>query len=123
MSSEIDIALSTRYLDVKRLGKGGMGVVYRAKDRVTGGIVAVKVLHRHLAENPEFVTRFKKELLLARSITHKNVCRVFDLHEDDDGRLFLAMEYVPGETRLQSDSSNVRRFEILFRPHGHHRRD
>ena len=54
-------------------------------------------LHPHMAENPEFVERFKKEVSLAQSISHRNVCRVYDLH-DLDGRYVIAMECIDGET-------------------------
>ncbi len=72
-------ALRQRYDILNELGRGGMGIVYRARDRETGDVVALKVLQLHIAADKELLERFKSELLLARKITHKNVCRVYDL--------------------------------------------
>jgi zinc protease len=88
--------LTARYDVTGRLGAGGMGVVYMARDRVTGATVALKVIHPDIAGRSEAVERFIAELLLARQITHKNVCRVYDLNRFDDV-VVIAMEYVAGE--------------------------
>ncbi|HYR42839.1 MAG TPA: serine/threonine-protein kinase, partial [Terriglobia bacterium] len=76
------------------LGRGGMGTVFKALDRETGDIVALKELKPELRPHNDF---FKRELLLARKVTHINVCRVFDLFRDED-RVFISMEYVDGES-------------------------
>jgi serine/threonine protein kinase len=84
------------------IGKGGMGTVYRAKSR-TGQIVAVKVLAEHLTTNDVLRTRFYLEAKLAMSLEHPNIVRAIDVGEDN-GRHFLAMEYIDGESvssRLQ----------------------
>ena len=97
MNDETGIGLSTRYTEVRKLGQGGMGIVHQAIDGDTCKPVALKWLHPHLAANPEFVERFKTELSLAQSISHRNVCRVHDLHKLN-GRYAIAMEYIDGET-------------------------
>ena len=90
-------ALNSRYEILDKVGSGGMGIVYKARDRETGATVAVKVLHSDIASNPEFIDRFKMELVLARKITHKNVCRVYDLNRADNV-VSISMEYVEGES-------------------------
>jgi eukaryotic-like serine/threonine-protein kinase len=79
------------------LGSGGMGVVYKARDRQLDELVAVKMLRPELWGNAEHVERLKDELKLARKITHPNVLRTFDLDEAD-GIPFISMEYVRGVT-------------------------
>src|SRR5262245_19102786 len=89
--------LATRYEIHAEIGRGGMGVVYRALDRQTGDLVAIKVLHPSTASDPHLVERFKNELLLARRITHRNVCRVYDLN-DFAGVTVISMELVAGRS-------------------------
>jgi hypothetical protein len=93
--------LAERYRIVSPLGKGGMGEVYRAEDMKLGQTVALKFLPQSLAKNPDALSRFTREVRLARQISHPNVCRVFDLGEivDADKNLhtFLTMEFVDGE--------------------------
>ncbi len=79
------------------LGRGGMGIVYKGRDRETGETVALKVLKPELLENPTVLERFKNEMRLARKITHKNICRIHDFHRDDQVT-YISMEYVEGES-------------------------
>lgn len=85
-----------RYLVIEELGKGGMGTVYKVLDRKINEEMALKVLRPEIAPDTTAVERFKNELKLARRISHENVCRLYDLHEEA-GTLFITMEYVPGE--------------------------
>jgi serine/threonine protein kinase len=89
--------LAQRYDVLAEIGRGGMGVVYRARDRETGDVVALKVLRPDIARRPDLIARFKSELLLARKITHKNVCRVHELLRFGESAV-IAMEYVEGES-------------------------
>jgi serine/threonine protein kinase len=89
--------LAQRYDILGEAGRGGMGVVYRARDRETGDLVALKVIHPAIARRPEVIERFKSELLLARKITHKNVCRTYELLRFGD-LVVISMEYVEGES-------------------------
>jgi hypothetical protein len=89
--------LRQRYDILAEVGRGGMGIVYRARDRETGDVVALKVLRPEIAARPEVIERFKSELLLARKITHKNVCRTYELLRFGDS-VAIAMEYVEGES-------------------------
>jgi hypothetical protein len=90
-------ALTIRYELVAELGRGGMGVVYKARDRQTGDLVAIKVIHPSIASDPHLIERFTNELLLARRITHKNVCRVHEL-TDFGGTAVISMELVEGRS-------------------------
>ncbi|HEV8321705.1 MAG TPA: protein kinase [Myxococcota bacterium] len=85
-----------RYEIRSMLGKGGMGVVYRAHDRQLGEEVAIKIAGAELAGDPTTVDRLRREAAAARRITHENVIRVFDLGEAG-GRFFISMEYFDGE--------------------------
>ncbi len=90
-------ALAERYDDLHELGRGGMGIVYRARDKQTGDTVAVKVLRAEVMTDPQAAERFKDELLLARRITHKNVCRVYEINRFANVAA-ISMEYVAGES-------------------------
>ena len=87
--------LGGRYEILQLLGRGGMGAVYKARDRELDRTVALKLIRPDLARNPEMVRRFKQELILARQVTHKNVIRIFDLGQAD-GIKFITMDYVEG---------------------------
>ena len=89
--------LAGRYEIRERLGTGGMGSVYRAKDRELDRSMAIKVIRPELAEQSDILRRFKQELILARQVTHKNVIRIFDLGEDA-GLKFITMEYIEGQS-------------------------
>src|SRR5258708_5648364 len=88
--------LASRYRIISRLGKGGMGEVYRADDLVLRQPVALKFLPESAKHNINLLTRFYDEVRIARQISHKNVCRVYDIGELD-GQPYLSMEYIDGE--------------------------
>jgi TolB-like protein/predicted Ser/Thr protein kinase len=83
-----------RYMVEQLLGRGGMGSVYRVRDHELDELVALKLLE---AASPEVVTRFRREVRLARRVTHRNAARTFDLGEFR-GLRFLTMEFVDGES-------------------------
>src|SRR5262245_50721349 len=89
--------LGTRYLVESILGEGGMGMVYRARDLELDRTVALKVIRPELASHPEILDRFKREILLASRVTHKNVVRIHDLGETGDLR-FISMSFIEGES-------------------------
>ena len=89
--------LGGRYEILRELGAGGMGRVYQARDRETSEVLALKVLRPEVAAEPSMAERFKNELRLARRITHKNVCRIYDFNRIDT-LAYISMEYVDGET-------------------------
>jgi hypothetical protein len=88
--------LSERYRIVGLLGRGGMGEVYRADDLRLGQPVALKFLPEAVNDDPVRLAQFHNEVRIARQVSHRNVCRVYDIGESE-GRIFLTMEYVDGE--------------------------
>jgi predicted ATPase len=84
------------YEVVDELGRGGMGVVYRARDPRLHREVAVKVLHPHLAADPALTGRLVAEARAASGLDHPHVCTVHELGHLDDGRLYVAMAYYAG---------------------------
>jgi serine/threonine-protein kinase len=86
-----------RYQIIAELGVGGMGRVYKAYDRELDTDVVLKLLLHEVAQEPETISRFRNELKLSREISHKNVCRMFDLNKADD-TYYITMEYVNGES-------------------------
>jgi serine/threonine protein kinase/tetratricopeptide (TPR) repeat protein len=88
--------LADRFEVLEEIGRGGMGTVYRVLDKKINEEVALKILKPEVAEKERTIERFKNELKLARRITHKNVCRMHDIHEDA-GTIFITMEYLAGE--------------------------
>src|SRR5476649_408455 len=91
--------LGTRYHVIRLLGVGGMGAVYHAWDAELGVAVALKVIRPDVTSDPEtsaaIERRFKRELLLARQVTHKHVVRIHDLG-DLEGVKYITMPYVQG---------------------------
>ena len=90
-------ALSQRYDILGEAGHGNMGNVYKARDRETGETVALKLIKPEIASDQDMMERFKNELLFARKITHKNVCRVYEFNRIG-GLACTSMEYVEGES-------------------------
>ena len=85
-----------RFEVIEELGKGGMGHVYKVYDQKTREKMALKLLKPEVAVDKEAIERFGNELRFARKISHRNVCRVYDLGEEK-GTHFITMEYVSGE--------------------------
>lgn len=95
-----------RYELLGKIGRGGMGTVYRARDTLVGDVVALKMLELEDSQRGDLLERFRREVRLARRISHSHVARTHDLGEHG-GHLFLTMEYVEGED-LQSLLSRER---------------
>ena len=89
------LVIAGRYQIESVLGKGGMGMVYKAHDRMLDETVAIKVLRAEFANTAEMLQRFKKEIKLARRVSHRNVCRIHEFDEDGGVR-YISMEYVEG---------------------------
>jgi serine/threonine protein kinase len=85
----------SHYRILDRIGVGGMGTVYRAQDERSGRIVAVKVLHPHLASDPQYIRRFRREARIARSLDSPHVVQVLDYGQEGPNN-YLVMEYVSG---------------------------
>ena len=85
-----------RYQVIEELGKGGMGRVYKVLDTKVNEKIALKLLNPAIALDDKMIERFKNEMILTRQISHRNVCRMYDLNEAE-GTPFITMEYVAGE--------------------------
>ena len=88
------------YQITSRLGKGGMGEVYRAKDQKLGRYVAIKILPEEFAKDAGRVARFQREAKLLASLNHPNICTIYDVDEHE-GQHFIAMELLEGKTLNQ----------------------
>ncbi|MBN2145374.1 MAG: protein kinase [Candidatus Aureabacteria bacterium] len=89
-----------RYEIIQKIGEGGMGVVYRAKQLSTGKIVAVKIIHSAV-EDFNTIQRFKREVKLQSMLQHPNIVNVFDFSETDDGKHYFVMDFVEGKSLKQ----------------------
>lgn len=99
--------ISDRYEIQGLLGSGGMGNVYKVRDTILDEIVALKTLHPSLSADERALARFRREVKLARRITHPNIARTFDIGLD--GQIpFLTMEFIDGEPL----STYMRRREV-----------
>lgn len=96
-SSVPSTPLPDRYDLMGELGHGGMGVVYKVRDRETGEVLALKFLKPEIADDAQILDRFKSELRLAHKITHRNIARLYEFHRTGD-TVFVSMEYVEGES-------------------------
>ncbi|CAN5218781.1 hypothetical protein BH11MYX1_BH11MYX1_05090 [soil metagenome] len=94
----IGTTLAGRYLVKRQIGQGGMGAVYEATHMLIGKRVAVKVLLEKYAEREAIVARLKKEAQLASSIGNEHIIDINDIGNTDDGRTFVVMEYLDGES-------------------------
>jgi serine/threonine-protein kinase len=82
------------------IGEGGMGAVYKAMDITLKRIVAVKVMHPHMARQKTFKDRFIQEACTAAQLSHPSIIKVFDFGQTEDN-LYIVMEYIPGNNLAQ----------------------
>ncbi len=86
-----------RYRILCKLGQGGMGIVFKAHDEILNLDVALKMIRPEYLMNNKMISRFKREILLAREISHENVSRIHDFGEVDNIK-FISMEFISGKT-------------------------
>ena len=89
--------ISDRYHIEELLGQGGMSAVYKANDPNLKRVVAIKLIHSHLAGDAQFIQRFEEEAAAVASLRHPNIVQVFDFNADD-GIYYMVLEFIPGET-------------------------
>ena len=89
--------LNGRYLIEQRIARGGMATVYRATDQRLDRVVAIKVMHRNMGDEGDFLERFNREAKAAARLNHRGVVSVYDQGSDLDAT-YLVMEYIPGQT-------------------------
>jgi len=92
---------NNKYLIVAKIGRGGMGTVFKASHVALDEIRALKLMDPQFARDPQFVARFRNEAKAARRLSHPNAVHVDDLDQSDDGSLFIAMEFVDGVSLRQ----------------------
>lgn len=95
--------LARRFRVIRFIARGGMGEVYEAEDLELGERVALKAIRRRVADGESLRTMFKREIQLARRVTHPNVCRIFDMAQHEDAgsggpAILLSMELIEGQT-------------------------
>ena len=98
--SWIGVTLKGRYHIEELLGQGGMSAVYKSTDPNLRRVVAVKLIHSHLADNKEFISRFEEEAAAVAKLRHPNIVQVYDFDNDNE-TYYMVMEFVPG-TKLSS---------------------
>jgi len=96
-NSLIGKTLGNRYVIEEILGQGGMSAVYKATDPNLKRVVAIKVIHPHLSDNPDFVKRFEEEAAAVAQLRHPGIIQVHDFNREDD-LYYMVLEFVPGET-------------------------
>ncbi len=96
----------SHYKIIEELGRGGMGVVYKAEDTKLKRSVALKFLPSHLTKNKTDKARFLQEAQAAAALNHNNVCTIYEIHDEDENP-FIVMEYVEGKTLRQVIHDNL----------------
>ncbi|MDH4183054.1 MAG: serine/threonine protein kinase [Nitrospinota bacterium] len=87
-----------RYTLLSKLGTGGMGVVYKARQITTGKTVAIKVISKKMTANPEMAARFQREMRIQSRLEHPNIVPVYDFDKSDEGQFFIVMPFVEGKS-------------------------
>jgi len=90
--------IAERYHILKKLGEGGMGTVYLAEHVKMGRKAALKVMNPGMNSDPDAIARFNREAANASRLNHPNVCGIYDFGETPDGLIYLAMEFIEGES-------------------------
>ena len=90
-----------RYKLIEEVGQGGMAIVYRAQDATLKREVAIKVLHQHLAAEPESKARLEREAQAVAKLHHDNILEIFDYSGLDSQSAYIVTEFIDGQTLKQ----------------------
>ena len=107
----------SHYRILEELGRGGMGVVYRAEDTKLDREVALKFLPSHLTKNETDLARFVQEAKAAAALNHPNVCTIHEIHDEGESP-FIVMEYVEGRTLREMIDTPLPRHSPRIFPQG-----